>query len=144
MKSSEKGRPGHSQEFLAILRNPSPAAAIRAVTHSKPLLVFWITPEGEVVDAAPSHFVSPPNGDKAVLAHATHKEHLRGRAAMFGNALYVVVYGDLNHCQLSGRQIKLLRLARTSLLAKLRERGLPDQATTTARFIQEDGQDILL
>ena len=48
MKSREKsGRPVHSEEFLTILRNPSPATAIRAVTHSKPLLVFWITPDGE-------------------------------------------------------------------------------------------------
>ena len=132
----------HSPEFLALLREKSPATAIRSVTHSSPLMVFWVSPDGKVIDAGNSHFDNPPGGDKTILSNAIHKGHLRGRAAFFGSLLYVVVYGDLNHHLLSEKQKRLLKQSALAIMAELVSRGVSEQAADSPQFVQEDGQDI--
>ena len=135
-------KPVHSSEFLAILEQASVDTAIRAITHSRPLLVFWVTPEGEVLDAGNEHFANPPKGDKTVLSSPTHKGHLRGRAALIGNVVYVVVYGDHKTHALSPRQIRLLQSSCSKILSKLQTKGLSRQLLSSVMFIQEDGQDV--
>ena len=141
-KQAIKRTTGHSNEFLALREQASPATAIRAVTHARPILVFWVSPEGQVIDAGNSHFDNPPAGDKSVLSNATHKGHLRGRAAFFGVKIYVVVYGDKNHFLLSEKQKRLLKQSASQLLAELINRRVSEQAVSAVRFIQEDGLDI--
>jgi hypothetical protein len=134
----------HSKEFLAIMEQASPNAAIRAITHARPLLVYWVTPDGDVIDACNEHFANPPQGDKSVLSHPTHKGHLRGRAAMIGAVLYITVYGDNKVDALSTKQIRLLKQSYSMIFSALRDRGASEQLLATAHFIQEDGLDIEL
>ena len=49
----------HSREFLKILKEANPDKAIRAITHSTPSLVFWVTPDGKVLDARRAHHDNP-------------------------------------------------------------------------------------
>lgn len=135
-------KPRHSKEFLAIMEQDSPNAAIRAITHARPLLVYWVTPEGEIIDAGNEHFANPPQGDKSVLSHATHKGHLRGRAALIGAVLYITVYGDNKIDVLSTKQIRLLKQSHSRIFSALRDKGVSEQLLSTAHFIQEDGQEI--
>ncbi|MBW4056850.1 MAG: hypothetical protein HIU83_15925 [Proteobacteria bacterium] len=137
-------KPPHSKEFLAIMEQASPNAAIRAITHARPLLVYWVTPEGNVIDAGNEHFANPPKGDKSVLSSPTHKGHLRGRAALIGALLYITVYGDNKIDALSTKQIRLLKQSYSRIFSTLRDKGVSEQALVTARFIQEDGLDIEL
>ena len=137
-------KPPHSKEFLAIREQGSPNAAIREITHAKPLLVYWITPDGDVIDAGNEHFANPPKEDKSVLSSPTHKGHLRGRAALIGAVLYITVYGDNKIDALSTKQIRLLKQSYSKILSTLRDKGVSEQVLATARFIQEDGLDIEL
>lgn len=139
---AKKGR--HSAEFLMILEQASPDTAIRTITHAKPLLVFWVTPDGNVLDANDAHFDNPPNGDKSVLSSPTHKGHLRGRAAMIGPVLYVVVYGDKKTHSLTAQQMRLLKKSHHKITEKLANKGASAQAISSAQFIQENGEDILV
>ena len=137
-------KPPHSKEFLTIMEQDSPNAAIRAITHARPLLVYWVTPEGEVIDAGNEHFANPPKGDKSVLSSPTHKGHLRGRAALIGAVLYITVYGDNKIDALSTKQIRLLKQSYSMIFSALRDKGVSEQLLATAHFIQEDGVDINL
>jgi hypothetical protein len=137
-------KPPHSKEFLTIMEQDSPNAAIRAITHARPLLVYWVTPEGEVIDAGNEHFANPPKGDKSVLSSRTHKGHLRGRAALIGAVLYITVYGDNKIDALSTKQIRLLKQSYSMIFSALRDKGVSEQLLATAHFIQEDGVDINL
>ncbi|HIJ95959.1 MAG TPA: hypothetical protein HPP94_09525 [Desulfuromonadales bacterium] len=140
--SKKTSKPPHSKEFLAIMEQASPNEAIRAITHARPLLVYWVSPEGEVIDAGNEHFANPPQGDKSVLSHPTHKGHLRGRAAFIGAALYITVYGDNKVDALSTKQVRLLKLSYARIFSTLRDKGVSEQVLATAHFIQEDGLDI--
>ena len=73
----------HSKEFIKILKEASPEQAIRILTHKSPILVFWVTSESKVLNAKNAHFDNPPDKDKSILAHKTHKGHLRGRAVHY-------------------------------------------------------------
>lgn len=137
-------KPPHSKEFLVIIEQASPNAAIRAITHARPLLVYWVTPEGEVIDAGNEHFANPPKGDKSVLSSPTHKGHLRGRAALIGAVLYITVYGDNKIDALSTKQTRLLKQSYSMIFSALRDKGVSEQLLATAHFIQEDGVDINL
>jgi len=132
----------HSQTFVCILEQASPETVIRTITHSAPLLVFWVTPSGDILDAKNAHFQNPPNGDRSILSDATNKGHLRGRAARIGDKIYIDIYGDEKDHTLSKRQFALLRRAFPRLLSELVTRGNTDAAD--ANFITEDGQDILI
>jgi hypothetical protein len=135
-------KPPHSKEFLTIMEQDSPNAAIRAITHARPLLVYWITPDGDIIDAGNEHFANPPKGDKSVLSSPTHKGHLRGRAALIGAVLYITVYGDNKIDALSTKQLRLLKQSYSMIFSALRDKGVSEQVLATARFIQEDGLDI--
>lgn len=131
----------HSKAFLEILNEASPDTAIRAITHSEPVLVFWVTPEGKVLDAKDAHHKNPPNGDRSILSDKTNKGHLRGRAAFIGKKLYVVIYGD-EESDLSRRQHALLRRSYPKILAAILSKGASQDAVDSALFITETGTDI--
>jgi len=85
----------HSAEFRRILAesksNREIWRKIRIITHTAPLLIFWVAPDGKVLKAVGSHRQSPPNGDRSVFCPG-HKGYLRGRAAQIGDTIYVVIY----------------------------------------------------
>jgi len=138
--SKKPTKPPHSKEFLTIMEQASPNAAIRALTHARPLLVYWITPECDVIDAGNEHFANPPKGDKSVLSSPTHKGHLRGRAALIGAVLYITVYGDNKVDALSTKQIRHLKQSYSRIFSTLRDKCVSEEVLATARFIQEDGK----
>ena len=129
----------HSKEFLLLLEEKNPEIAIRTITHSNPLLVFWISPFGKIYDAKNAHHDNPPDGDNTVLSSPINNGYLRGRIAMFGNIPYVVIYGD-NNKQLSKRQFLLLRKSYQNLFNFVLEKKKLD--ISNARFINELGEDI--
>lgn len=135
--------PKHSALFQQIVTKPDAYDAIRAITHSQPLLVFWVMPEGEVLDAREAHHDNPPHGDRSVLAHRTHKGHLRGRAAFIGDHLYIVIYGDGPEKRWSKRQRKHIVLALPALYEALAAQGIDSAAVEQAVIIDEWGREMV-
>lgn len=134
----------HSNQFLLIREGADPDKAIKAITHSSPVLVFWISPTGSIVDAKEAHHNNPPEGDKSVLSDKIHKGYLRGRAAFIGKTLYIVIYGE-EEGQISRRQLSLLRRSYTRLLTFLKEeKAVAQSDINSAVFIDEVGEDIIL
>ncbi len=133
----------HSSFFLQIIAKPDAYSAIRTITHSQPLLVFWVTPEGEVLDARDAHHDNPPHGDRSVLAHRTHKGHLRGRAAFIGNRLYIVIYGDGPGKRWSKRQHKQIIQALPALYKALAAQGITSVTVEQAVIIDEWGREMV-
>ena len=133
----------HSKEFLKLLKEASPEQAIRAITHKTPLLVFWVSPEGRIIDAKDAHFDNPPPGDRSILSHKTHKGHLRGRSALIGNTIYIVIYAD-NLNDLSMRQEALLRRSYPKILRIIQEKNptITQAMIDGAFFIKESGEEI--
>lgn len=128
----------NSPEYLKLLAlDPeSRKTEIFAIIHANPLLVFWITPEGAVLDASPFHGENPPNGDWDVLNHPTHKRHLRGRATFIGDRIYIVIYGARELTTPVPRNI-LNSIARKNPVVKT-------QKILEAHFINEEGEDLIL
>ncbi len=133
----------HSVEFLKIREARNTDIAIRAITHSNPISVFWISPKGVVLDAGEAHHRNPPSGDRSILADKTYKGYLRGRAAFIGETLYVVIYGE-NKGEISKRQLTILKKFQNLLFQHLKEKGLEQFHVDAANFIDENGNDILL
>ena len=134
----------HSAEFLKALTSSDPEKEIRIVTHAAPILVFWVSPEGKLIDAEDGHHENPPNGDRSILSDPTHKGHLRGRAAYFDEKIYIVVYGDAQY-ELSKKQQSLLRKACGNILDKIKSK-LPKSKQADIRsalFINEIGESAL-
>jgi hypothetical protein len=132
----------HLAEFLRLLKTADPSSAIRQITHKRPLLVFWVAPDGSVIDASGAHHAHPPGGDRSILADPRHKGHLRGRAAYVGSRIYIVIYG-VGSPALTRPQQALLRRSYPQLLRALTAKypaAGPD--VDTAQLIQEDGQDL--
>ena len=140
------GRRVHSKEFLKILKEDAVdrVELIKAVTHSTPLLVFWDSSNGEVIDAKEAHHKNPPLGDRSVLSTKGHKGHLRGRSAYFGNVIYIVIYGDQDDYQLSKSQLSLLRRSYPRILSAIREKNsnISQDDIDGAQFINELGNVI--
>lgn len=68
-------------------------AAIREFTHRDPDLVFWISPEGRLLDARDSHLRHPPKGQAHILRdEPDYGGFLRGRIASLGDDQLIVVY----------------------------------------------------
>jgi len=130
----------HSKEFLKILKESPADQAIRAITHKQPLLVFWVTPDNIVLDAKNAHFDNPPNNDRGVLSHKTHKGHLRGRAAQIGNVIYIVIYGE----SFNAYQEALLRRSYPKILQKItsKNKQLTQEEINSSIFIYENGNRI--
>lgn len=102
-------------------------------------LVFWVAPNGEVLDAGKAHRESPPNGDRSIFVDPSHQGHLRGRAAFIGEVIYIVVYGKLTKTLLA-----LLRRSYPKILAKIKEKHpkLDSQVIGGAQFIDEEGNTL--
>jgi len=128
----------HSNRFMEILRGPNPEVDIRAVTHSDPILVFWVTPSGKVLDAGEAHHQNPPDGDRTILSDKTHKGHLRGRSAFIGDKLYIVIYGDSNK-EVTPRQLLLLRSSYPPILNAIKAKISDKYKVADAIFINENG-----
>lgn len=134
----------HSRKFLNILASSDPEREIRIVTHATPILVFWVSPDGKVIDAEDGHHENPPGGDRSILSDPTHKGHLRGRAAYFDDKIYIVVYGDAQY-DLSKKQQTLLRKTCEKILNTVKSK-LPKNKQNdieSARFINEIGESSL-
>lgn len=140
-----KNATNHSLKFLEILRSKKPEVKIRTITHSKPIFVYWVSPDGLVLDAKEEHHENPPYGDRMILTDKTHKGHLRGRSAFIGNHIYVVIYGDESG-ELSQKQITLLRKSHLNLLNEIRFRISKEKINLmdSAHFINESGEIIEL
>ena len=139
----------HSKEFLEILKEDFDKRydLIRMITHSKPLLVFWVAPNGEVLDAKSAHHDNPPKGDRSVLADTSYKGHLRGRAAYIGKVIYILIYGKgKSDPSLSKQQIVLLKKSLKSLLVAIKNKNpnTPQIDIDSAQLVNEDGEDILI
>lgn len=132
----------HSKDFIKLLNESSPKDAIKVITHHKPLLIFWISPSGELIDVKNSHFDSPPSNDRSILSDPKHKGYLRGRAAYIGDKIYVVIYTSPGG--ISMYQLGLLKISYVSILNKLKERVKHKKDIDTANFITEFGEDIEL
>lgn len=132
----------HSREFLRIMESKDSEKAIKAITHSKPVLVFWISEKGDVIDAKEAHHTNPPYGDKSVLADKINKGYLRGRVAYIGDVLYIVIYGDENG-ELSRRQLYQFRRHYPKLLRYLKEVKVSEEELSKALFITENGTVII-
>lgn len=133
----------HSKEFFKCVASSDPYKAIRTITHKHPLLVFWVNPEGEVVDATPSHRSSPPNGDPSIFGSKTHKGYLRGRAAYIGKVIYIVIYGTENK-KLTKQQLSLLRRSAPRLIDEISTRTFTKEDAYNAIFIDETGDDLVV
>lgn len=131
----------HSLEFLQILNEGDPKLAIKAITHSKPILVFWVSPDGAIVDAKEAHHDNPPNGDRSVLSDKTHKGYMRGRVAYIGDVVYIVIYGEDNGL-ITKRQQALLRRSYPRVLNYLKTKDVPQDKIDSAVFIDERGETI--
>ena len=137
----------HSKYFLDLVSSTSGKGsqiktAIRAITHSKPLLVFWVTPTGLILDANNAHHDNPPLGDKSVLSDPKFKGHLRGRSALLGDKIYVVIYGQGTTDTLSRYQQSLLRRSYSRILHAIQLKNPHLQQVEDAIFITEQGADI--
>ncbi len=78
--------------FLAA-RTRGRRTAIRDVTHRAPELVFWISPEGALIDARDGHLRNPPKGRPDILKdEPDYGGYLRGRVARYAGEQFVVVY----------------------------------------------------
>jgi hypothetical protein len=140
---SKEARKRHSKEFLKILEGYEADIAIHTITHSKPVLVFWISQDGEIIDAGDFHLENPPKGDRSVFKDSTHKGYLRGRAAYIGDVLYIVIYGE-EDSNISKRQLYLIRRFYPKLIRYLIEvKKVPAEKAESVQFINERGEVIL-
>jgi hypothetical protein len=131
----------HSKEFLKILKEATPEKAIRAITHKEPLLVFWVSPDGDVIDAKNAHFDNPPDNDKSILSHKTHKGYLRGRSAMIEDVIYIVIYSNEKY-ELSNYQEALLKKFYSKILKEITNKYTNKNMLNNAIFIKENGKTI--
>ncbi len=132
----------HSKEFLLLFEEETPInIAIKTITHNKPIFVFWVSPNGEVIDAKDAHHKNPPNKDKSVLSDKKHKGYLRGRAAFIGGKIYIVIYG-MKDKELSIYQLALLKRSYPRLLDEIKNRITNKKLIDSAIFITEMGSVI--
>jgi len=97
--------------------------AVRLLTHSNPILVFWIGQDREVHDAGKAHRDNPPSGDRSIFGDPQHKGFLRGRAAMIDNQLYVVVYRNAKASAILPSQKALLRSSMPNLFQAIQAKN---------------------
>lgn len=133
----------HSTEFLKLLNEGNTENSIKTITHSNPLFVFWVSNDGEILDAKKSHHENPPKNDRSILADKQYKGYLRGRAAFIGNTIYIVVYG-LTDLTKNKRMFYQLRRFYPNLLQHLTEK-FPEfkKEIEKAIFIDELGNELL-
>jgi hypothetical protein len=79
-------------EFLAA-RYSGRRSAIKEFTHSYPEYVFWIFPDGRLLDAGQSHRRNPPRDYTWILEdEPDYGGFLRGRVARRADQQLIVVY----------------------------------------------------
>jgi len=79
-------------EFLAV-EFRGRRAALRTFTHTDPEFVFWIAPNGKLIDAKRSHKANPPKGFEWILNdEPVYGGFLRGRVARRFKHQLIVVY----------------------------------------------------
>jgi hypothetical protein len=114
--------------------------AIKRITHTKPVLVFWISPSGRIIDAGNSHHKNPPEGDKTILVDRYYRGYIRGRSAMIGQKLYAVIYGGGRDSAISDKQLLALRQYHPHLISYLIvERKVDEAIAKQLIFINERG-----
>jgi hypothetical protein len=68
-------------------------AAVRSFTHADPEFVFWIYPDGTLLDAKRGHKANPPQGFEWILRdEPEYGGFLRGRVARRFEHQLIVVY----------------------------------------------------
>lgn len=68
-------------------------AAVRSFTHNDPEFVFWIYPDGKLLDAKRGHKANPPKGFEWILQdEPDYGGFLRGRVARRFEYQLIVVY----------------------------------------------------
>jgi hypothetical protein len=78
--------------FLQV-KYPGRRTEIRSNTHTDPLLVFWIIPQGDFSDARDGHIRNPSPGHSHILKdEPEYGGFLRGRVANYAGIVFVVVY----------------------------------------------------
>lgn len=137
----------HSKEFLELHKKPNAETSIFVMMHAKPLSVFWMSPDGVVLDAYPFHGENPPHGDNEVLMDFQHKGYLRGRSVFIGNTIYVVIYSNnvKNPLHPLGEsQLALLTRSVQAILLDIKAKNptLEDSLLHAAIFINECGETI--
>jgi hypothetical protein len=67
--------------------------AVRLFTHTDPEFVFWVSPQGELIDAKRGHKANPPKGFEHILDDKrNYGGFLRGRVARRFEHQLIVVY----------------------------------------------------
>ena len=135
----------HSREFKKVLAlaKGKREEVLKNIFHAEPLLVFWVTPAGKILDAGEAHRDNPPEGDKSVFTDSKYKGHLRGRAALIGSVVYIMIYRPVGEENLTNAQFSLLRRTYPGILEKLVQ-GHSDltKKIQDAIFIEDDGETI--
>ena len=79
-------------DFLAE-SYPGRRTAIRSFTHESPEFVFWVDPDGRLLDAKRGHLQNPPPGHEWILKdEPDYGGFLRGRLARHLDDQVVVMY----------------------------------------------------
>lgn len=78
--------------FLGV-RARGRRTALRDFTHRDPELVFWISPNGVLIDARDSHRAHPPRGFEHIVDDPPdYGGFLRGRVARSSDRQLIVIY----------------------------------------------------
>jgi hypothetical protein len=81
-------------------------AALREFTHRDPDFVFWIAPDGKLLDARDSHLQNPPKGFEHILNdEPDYGGFLRGRVASWLDDQLIVVYCREEAWAKAGKQL---------------------------------------
>ena len=115
--------------------------AIRLLTHSNPMLVFWVGPDRQVYGAGKAHRDNPPNGDKSIFGDLQHKGFLRGRIALIGDQLYGVVYRNPKDSCFQRWQQALLLASLPNLYAAIHNKNSSVEPEDTF-FVDDTGEPI--
>lgn len=80
--------------------------ALREFTHRDPDFVFWIAPDGKLIDARTSHLKNPPKGFEHILNdEPDYGGFLRGRVASLLDDQLIVVYCREEALAKAGKQL---------------------------------------
>lgn len=81
--------------------------ALRDFTHRDPDYVFWISPDGDLIDARDGHLRNPPKGRDDILHdHPDYGGYFRGRVATDPDRHQLIVaYCRVEHLAEPGRPL---------------------------------------
>lgn len=124
-----------SKEFLEILKEnvDNRLTAIRSISHTTPLLNFWVSPIGEILDEENVHH------DNLILGE------LSGKATYIGDVIYIVICGkNKMDASLTIPELALFRRSYPSLLFAVENKNpnISKEDICNAQFISERGESI--